>query len=82
MFNRAGLAKAASELADHLHVIDNIKALQTGQKELADAIPVLDERVRDLQLDMRTLKAETKLDALREAQAIVNAVQGGLNQRI
>ncbi len=42
----------------------------------------LDERVRDLQADIRTLKAETKLDALREAQAIVNAVQGGLNQRI
>lgn len=31
---------------------------------------------------MAVLKAETKLDTIREAQAVVYAVQNGLNQRI
>ncbi len=31
---------------------------------------------------MTVLKAETKLDAIREAQSVVYAVQSGLNQRI
>ena len=82
MFSRDKIAKAAAELADHLQVIDNIRALQTGQKELADAIKTLAGQVRDIQTELRALKAETRLEALRETQTIVNAVQGGLNQRI
>ena len=31
---------------------------------------------------MRVLKAETKLESLKEAQYLVNSVQGGLNERI
>jgi hypothetical protein len=31
---------------------------------------------------MRIVKSEIKLEAIKETQAIVNAVQGGLSQRI
>jgi cell fate (sporulation/competence/biofilm development) regulator YmcA (YheA/YmcA/DUF963 family) len=82
MFSREKISKAASDLADHLQVIENIKALQQAQKELADAIKIIGERVREIQSELRALKAETTLEALRETQTIVNAVQGGLNQRI
>lgn len=82
MFGREKLAQAAKELADHLLVVESIKALQTAQKELADAIKKLDQRIRRIENDLQVIKAETKLDALRETQSVINAVQGGLNQRI
>jgi uncharacterized protein YeeX (DUF496 family) len=82
MFSREKIAKAAQDLADHLQIIENVKALQTAQKEMADAIRALDDRVRSIEIDMRAMKAEIRLDAIREVQTLVNAVQGGLNQRI
>jgi cell fate (sporulation/competence/biofilm development) regulator YmcA (YheA/YmcA/DUF963 family) len=82
MFSRDRIAKAAAELADHLQIIDTVRSLQVGQKELADAIKTLGQQVREIQTELRALKAETRLEALRETQTIVNAVQGGLNQRI
>lgn len=82
MFGRDKLAVAAQELANHLQLVDHVKALQEGQKALGDGIAALGDRLRALELEMSTLKAETKLDALREAQNVVFAVQSGLNQRI
>jgi uncharacterized small protein (DUF1192 family) len=35
--------------------------LQTAQKELADAVKTLGERIGDIQAEMRELKAEVKL---------------------
>jgi hypothetical protein len=81
-FGRKAIAEAAKEVADQLQVVEHVKALQTAQKELADAIKLMGERIRDLELEMRVLKADTKLEALKETQIIVNGVQGGLNQRI
>jgi hypothetical protein len=82
VFSREKIAKIAGELADHLQVIENIRSLQTGQRELADAIKFIAGQVDDIQTELRALKAETRLEAPRETQGIVNAVQGGLNQRI
>jgi hypothetical protein len=82
MFSRKNIGEAAKEIADHLHLVENVKALQMAQKELANSIRLLSERVRDVEADMRILKSETKFEALRETQAIVNSVQGGLNERI
>jgi cell fate (sporulation/competence/biofilm development) regulator YmcA (YheA/YmcA/DUF963 family) len=82
VFSRKKVAEAAQELADHLQLIDHVKALQTGQKEIAEAISKLGDRIRILETDMSVLKAETKLEALKEAQSVVYAVQSGLNQRI
>ena len=81
-FSRQKIAEAAKELADHLQVVEHIKTLQVAQKELADSIKVLGDRIREIEIEMRALKAETVLQAVRETQSIINSVQGGLNQRI
>jgi hypothetical protein len=81
-FNRDKVAKAAQEIADSLTIPENVKALQTAVKEVADAVRRLDDRLRVIEGELRAAKAEIRGDALRETQAIVNAVQGGLNQRI
>ena len=82
MFKREKLGAAAQEIADHLQLIENVKTLQSEQKSLADGLAALGERIRDLELEMRGLKSETKLEALKEAQGVVFSVQGSLNQRI
>ena len=76
------IAKAAKELVEHLQIIENIRSLQTSQKALADEIRGINERLFELQAEIRALKSETKFECLRETQQIVNAVQGGLNQRL
>jgi cell fate (sporulation/competence/biofilm development) regulator YmcA (YheA/YmcA/DUF963 family) len=82
VFSRKKVAEAAQELADHLKLIDHVKALQTGQKEIGEAIAKLGDRIRDIEREMSVLKAETRLEALKEAQSVVYAVQGNLNQRL
>jgi hypothetical protein len=39
-------------------------------------------KISDMQAELRAIKAETSMFAMKETQGIVNAVQGGLNQRI
>ena len=82
VWKRDKIAKAAQELADHLQIVENVKAIQTAQKELADAIKAVSDRVRDLEANMRALKAEASLDALKETQNFVVSVQGGFNERM
>jgi hypothetical protein len=82
MFSRKQIAEVAADIASQLRVIDDIKALQVGQKELADTLELLGDRLRKVESELRALKAETILDALKETQAVVNAVQGSFNQRI
>lgn len=82
MWGRDKIAQAAKELAEHLQVIENIKSLQEAQKKLADAIAALDQRLRNVEGELKVIRAEVRVDALRETQNIVNSVQGGLNQRI
>ncbi|MBU3889060.1 hypothetical protein FM996_11570 [Methylosinus sporium] len=82
MLGRDKIARAARELAEHLQIIENIKSLQEAQKQLADAIGALDQRLRLLEVELKVIRADVRVDALRETQNIVNSVQGGLNQRI
>jgi len=82
MWGREKIAQAAKEVAGYLEVIENIKALQEAQKKLGDAIKALDERLRNLEVELKVMRADVRVDALRETQTIVNAVQGSLNQRI
>jgi hypothetical protein len=82
-FLEEGLMVFSSEkLADALQVVESVKSLQTAQKEIANAVRALDDRIRAVEIEMRVIRAETTLHALKETQLIVNAVQGGLNQRI
>lgn len=80
--NREKLAKAAAELHEHLQIIENIRALQVAQKELADEIRSMNGRITEIQVEIRALKSEAKFECLKETQAIVNAVQSGFNQRL
>ena len=82
IFGRGKAAEVAQEFADHLKLIDNVKALQQGQKELADAISLLNQKVNHIEADIKSLKAEIKFEALKEAQAVVWSVQSEFNQRI
>ncbi|MBY6241722.1 hypothetical protein [Methylosinus sp. Sm6] len=82
MLGRDKIAQAAKELAEHLQVIETIKSLQESQKKLADAVNALDQRLRSLEVELKVVRADVRVDALRETQNIVNSVQGGLNQRI
>ncbi|MGO8506172.1 hypothetical protein AB9F35_32260 [Rhizobium leguminosarum] len=82
MFNRKQVADAATEIAEHLKVVDNIKALQAAQKDLSVAIATLGERIRDIEISIIQLKSDIRVETLKETQSIVNSVQGGLNSRI
>jgi predicted nuclease with TOPRIM domain len=82
MFSRKDVAAAAKDLAAHLALVDDVAALQKMQKEMADAIAKLNERLKDTEAEMRVLRAEAKLDAVREAQQMINAVQGALYQKL
>jgi predicted nucleic acid-binding Zn-ribbon protein len=79
---RQKIGEIAGDVAAHFQVIENIKSLQAAQKEMAVTIKELGDRIRDLQVEIKVLKAEVKYESLKETQSIVNAVQGGLNQRI
>ena len=72
------ILKAADLIADIRKAFSNIENLEQGQRRLADAVETLDRRVREVEAGLREARAEIKLDAVKETQAIVNAVQGQL----
>jgi hypothetical protein len=82
MFGRDKLVKATEEVLDHVKLVENVRALQIAQKELADAIVRIDEHVRSIETDYRALKAEIRSDALQETQSIVNSVQSSFYQKL
>lgn len=82
MFSRDKIGKTAQEIADHLMLVENVKALQVGQKEMANAIATLDDRIRKMEADMRAIKAEAKFEAVKETQLMLNSVQGAFNDKL
>jgi hypothetical protein len=76
LFGRDKLAKYTDEVGAYLKVIDHIKELQAAQREMADSIQRVGDRVQALEIEFRALKAEIRTETLRETQSIVNAVQG------
>jgi hypothetical protein len=72
------ILKAADLIADVRKALTKIEELQDGQRQLANAVETLDRRVREVEAGLREARAEIKLDAVKETQTIVNAVQGQL----
>ena len=72
------ILKAADLIADIRRAFAKIENLEQGQRRLADAVEILDRRVREVEAGLREARAEIKLDAVKETQAIVNGVQGQL----
>lgn len=79
---RDKIADAAQELIDHLKIVEHIKALQTAQKEIADDMKLLDDRLRKIETSLAVIKSETIAESLKETQMIVNSALGTLNQRM
>jgi predicted nucleic acid-binding Zn-ribbon protein len=82
IFTRKGVAEAAKELAAQLAVVDDVANLQQMQKELADAIAKLNDRIKDLEAEMRALKAEVKLEAVKETHQMLHTVQGAFHEKL
>jgi hypothetical protein len=82
LFGRDKALKAAKEIADHLGIVENVAALQKMQKEQADAIAAIADRLHAMEVEMRALKAEIKQEAFKEAQSATLATLGGLNARV
>ncbi len=82
LFERGKAGEIAQDVADHLRLVENVKSLQQGQKEIADAMQRLHERLHALECEMKSLKPEIKLEALKEASSVVWQVQTELNQRV
>jgi hypothetical protein len=81
-WGRDKIGKTVEEIADHLRLVDHVKALQEGQKELAAAIRVVNDRLTAMDAEFKILKAETQRDALREVQQAVNSVQGAFHDKL
>lgn len=82
MIGREKMAKAAVELAEHLQIVENIRALQIAQKQLADELNLINKNYNEVRAEISILRAEIKFEAIKETQIIINGVQGGLNQRL
>ena len=82
MWGREKIGKTVEEIADHLLLVDHVKALQQGQKEIVAAIKAVNDRLTTMEAEFKVLKAETQRDALREVQHAVNAVQGAFHDKL
>jgi hypothetical protein len=63
-------------------LVENVKALQLAQKEIANAVAALDVRLRRIEAELLVVKAETKLEAVKETQQMLNAVQGAFHEKL
>ncbi len=72
------ILKAADLIADVRKAFSKIESLERGQRELLEACSALDRRVGEIEAGLREARAEIKLDAVKETEAIVNGVQGQL----
>lgn len=82
MWSREKVGKTAREIADHLMIVENVKALQQAQKDLANAVASLDGRLSKIEAGLVAVKAETKFEAVKETQQMLNAVQGAFHEKL
>ena len=52
-FSKDQVAKTAQEIADTLQLVPQVKALQQGQKEIADAMAKLSDRIPDMERPLK-----------------------------
>ena len=73
---------AADVISEVRGALEKIRGLAEAQKQLADTIDAVDKRVQNLEGRLDIARAEIKLEAVKETQAIVNSVQGGFYDRL
>lgn len=79
---RDKIAEAAEELSAHLRATDHIKALQEGQKLLADEISNINQRLDRIESNLKEVGKDAVVEALREAQTLVSRNQDGIYERL
>jgi predicted nucleic acid-binding Zn-ribbon protein len=81
-FSRKGAAEVAKDISAHLTVVDDVANLQKLQKEMADAIAKLSDRINRIEAAMQTVKVEAQLEAVREANRTIQSVQGAFFEKL
>lgn len=76
------ILSAADLISDIRKAFTRIESLESSQKDLAEAMTRLDARVRELEAGLREARSDIKLEAVKEAQSIVNSVQSSLYSEI
>lgn len=76
------ILKAADVISETRRAFAKIENLERNQVDLSNALAALDKRVRELEAGLREARADIKLEAVKETQAIVNSVQGQLYQEL
>ncbi len=82
MTGRSNIGKTVEELTDHLRLVDHVRALQEGQKEIAEAIRAINHRLTSIEAEFRILKAETQRDTVREVQQAVHGVEVSVHDEL
>lgn len=73
---------AADYISEVRNALAKMKTLEQGQKLIVTELSELEKRVRELEASLREAKSDIRLEAVKETQTIVNAVQGQLYGRI
>ena len=81
-WSRETIEKAAQDVAEQLMLVEHVKALQQGQKQMADAIALIDGRLRQIETDMRAVKAEAKFEAIKETTQMLQSVQDAFHDKL
>src|ERR1700745_1042631 len=81
-WSREKIEKAAQEVADQLMLVEHVKVLQQGQKQMADAIALIDGRLRQIETDMRAVKAEAKFEAIKETTQMLQSVRDTFHDKL
>ena len=82
MLGLNGITKVLSTGLGLLQILENIKALQDSQKEMAVSIEALGKRVTGINAELRALRAEIETATTNQVHAAVSSTLGGLNQRL
>ena len=76
------ILEAADLIAEVRNAFSKIEHLEAGQMRLLEVLEAQDRRIRELEAGLREARSDIRLDAVKETQSIVNAVQGRLYEEI
>ena len=82
MFGSERVTRLAKLITDVHEALSKIENLQNGEKMLADRLERLSREIAEVRAELRASRAEIRLEALKEAQFVVNSVQGGFHEQM
>ena len=76
------IARAAGYIKDVATALTRITVLEDNQKTMSDVLKEHGHRLREIEVKILVLKAETMLEAVKEASQVVVSVQSSFNERL